>query len=87
MDRGDLANLTAFVAVADQRSFRAAASRLGVTPSALSHSMRQLEERLGVCLLTKPYDAQRIGHRRRLALEHYVLHVPQNSGVSGGDSP
>ena len=51
MDRGNLANLTAFVAVADQRSFRAAASRLGVTPSALSHSMRQLEERLGVRLL------------------------------------
>jgi DNA-binding transcriptional LysR family regulator len=51
MDRGDLANLTAFAAVADQRSFRAAASRLGVTPSALSHSMRQLEERLGVRLL------------------------------------
>src|SRR5712675_3152241 len=51
MDRGDLANLTAFVAVADQRSFRAAASRLGVTPSALSHSMRQLEERLGMRLL------------------------------------
>ena len=51
MDRGDLANLTAFVAVADQRSFRAAAAHLGVTPSALSHSMRQLEERLGVRLL------------------------------------
>jgi len=51
MDRGDLADLTAFVAVADQRSFRAAASQLGVTPSALSHSMRQLEERLGVRLL------------------------------------
>jgi DNA-binding transcriptional LysR family regulator len=51
MDRGDLANLTSFVAVADQRSFRGAASRLGVTPSALSHSMRQLEERLGVRLL------------------------------------
>jgi DNA-binding transcriptional LysR family regulator len=51
MDRGDLANLTAFIAVADQRSFRAAASGLGVTPSALSHSMRQLEERLGVRLL------------------------------------
>jgi DNA-binding transcriptional LysR family regulator len=51
MDRGDLGNLTAFVAVADQRSFRAAASRLGVTPSALSHSMRQLEERLEVRLL------------------------------------
>jgi DNA-binding transcriptional LysR family regulator len=51
MDRGDLADLTAFVAVADRLSFRAAASQLGVTPSALSHSMRQLEERLGVRLL------------------------------------
>ena len=51
MDRGNLADLTVFVAVADHLSFRAAASRLGVTPSALSHSMRQLEERLGVRLL------------------------------------
>ena len=51
--RGDLANLNAFVAVADHRSFRAAASQLGVTPSALSHSMRQLEERLGVRLLNR----------------------------------
>jgi DNA-binding transcriptional LysR family regulator len=51
MNRGELANLTAFFAVADQRSFRAAASQLGVTASALSHSMRQLEERLGVRLL------------------------------------
>src|SRR3984893_3247258 len=53
MDRGDLAELTAFVAVADQLSFRAAASRVGVTPSALSHSMRQLEERLGMRLLNR----------------------------------
>ena len=51
MKRGDLADLNAFVAVADQMSFRAAASRLDVTPSALSHSMRQLEERLGMRLL------------------------------------
>ncbi|HLQ89379.1 MAG TPA: LysR family transcriptional regulator [Xanthobacteraceae bacterium] len=51
MDRSDLANLTAFIAIAEQRSFRAAASRLHVTPSALSHLMRQLEERLGVRLL------------------------------------
>src|ERR1700730_820974 len=51
MNRGDLADLTAFVAVADRLSFRAAASQLGVTPSALSHSMRQLEERLGGRLL------------------------------------
>jgi DNA-binding transcriptional LysR family regulator len=51
MPRGSLADLTAFVAVADHLSFRVAASRLGVTPSALSHSMRQLEDRLGVRLL------------------------------------
>jgi DNA-binding transcriptional LysR family regulator len=51
MQRGSLVDLTAFIAVADHRSFRAAASRLGVTPSALSHSMRQLEERLGLRLL------------------------------------
>jgi DNA-binding transcriptional LysR family regulator len=51
MHRGDLADLTAFVAVADELSFRAAAVRVGITPSALSHAMRQLEERLGVRLL------------------------------------
>ena len=53
MNRSDLADLTAFVAVADHLSFRRAASRLGVTPSALSHSMRQLEERLGMRLLNR----------------------------------
>ena len=51
MRRSDLADLTAFVAVAENLSFRAAAARLDVTPSALSHTMRQLEERLGVRLL------------------------------------
>jgi len=51
MQRSSLADLTAFIAVADHLSFRAAASRLDVTPSALSHSMRQLEDRLGIRLL------------------------------------
>jgi DNA-binding transcriptional LysR family regulator len=51
MRRTDLVGLTGFVAVADNLSFRVAAARLGVTPSALSHTMRQLEERLGVRLL------------------------------------
>jgi DNA-binding transcriptional LysR family regulator len=53
MRRADLADLTAFVAVADNLSFRVAASRIGVTPSALSHAMRQLEERLAVRLLNR----------------------------------
>jgi DNA-binding transcriptional LysR family regulator len=51
MLRDSLADLTVFATVAEHLSFRAAATRLGVTPSALSHSMRQLEERLGVRLL------------------------------------
>jgi DNA-binding transcriptional LysR family regulator len=53
MRRSDLADLTAFVTIADKLSFRVAAARLGVTPSALSHSMRQLEERVGVRLLNR----------------------------------
>ena len=66
MHRTDLADLTTFIAVADHLSFRAAALRLGVTPSALSHSMRQLEERLGVRLLhrtTRSVSLTDAGHR------------------------
>ncbi|WP_426424306.1 LysR family transcriptional regulator [Bradyrhizobium genosp. A] len=51
MNRGDLADLNTFLTIADHLSFRAAAAQLGVTSSALSHSVRQLEERLGVRLL------------------------------------
>ena len=51
MHRAEIAELTVFVTVAEHLSFRAAAARLGVTPSALSHSMRQLEDRLAVRLL------------------------------------
>lgn len=53
MNRQDLADLSAFVAVARERSFTRAAAQLGVSPSALSHCMRALEERLGVRLLNR----------------------------------
>ncbi len=53
MHRGTLYDLTTFIAVADSLSFRGAGERLGLTPSALSHSMRQLEERLGTRLLNR----------------------------------
>ena len=53
MNRQHLAELTAFLAVARERSFTRAAAQMGVTPSALSHSMRALEERLGVRLLNR----------------------------------
>jgi len=53
MARDEFGALAAFVAVAEERSFTRAATRLGVSPSALSHSIRGLEERLGVRLLTR----------------------------------
>jgi DNA-binding transcriptional LysR family regulator len=48
-----LNDLAAFVAVAKARSFTRAAAQLGVSQSALSHTMRGLEERLGLRLLTR----------------------------------
>jgi DNA-binding transcriptional LysR family regulator len=53
MSRGHLDDLTAFVAVTRERSFTRAAAKLGVSQSALSHTMRELEARLGVRLLTR----------------------------------
>jgi DNA-binding transcriptional LysR family regulator len=53
MQRGQLDSLLAFVAVGQERSFTKAAGKLGVSQSALSHTISQLEERLGVRLLAR----------------------------------
>lgn len=53
MQRGNLNDLLAFLAVARERSFTKAAAKLGVSQSALSHTVRELEARLGVRLLTR----------------------------------
>jgi len=53
MQRGSLDDLRALVAVAHERSFTKAAAKLGVSQSALSQTIRQLEARLGVRLLTR----------------------------------
>lgn len=53
MPRENISDLLAFLAVARQRSFTRAAAQLGVSQSALSHTIRGLEERLGVRLLTR----------------------------------
>jgi DNA-binding transcriptional LysR family regulator len=53
MLRAGLSELTAFIAIAEHRSFRAAARVLGVSPSALSHAMRSLEARLNVRLFNR----------------------------------
>jgi len=74
MRREDVHDLLAFLAVARERSFTKAAAKLGVSQSALSHTLRALESRLGVRLLTRttrsvaPTQAgerllQSVGHR------------------------
>jgi DNA-binding transcriptional LysR family regulator len=53
MRRPELADLNAFVVVAEERSFTRAAAKLGTSQSALSFTIRRLEARLGVRLLTR----------------------------------
>jgi DNA-binding transcriptional LysR family regulator len=53
MPRENLNDILVFLAVAREKSFTRAAARLGVSQSALSHSIRDLEARLGLRLLTR----------------------------------
>jgi DNA-binding transcriptional LysR family regulator len=53
MARDNISDLGTFLAVARERSFTKAAAKLGLSPSALSHTIRGMEERLGVRLLTR----------------------------------
>jgi DNA-binding transcriptional LysR family regulator len=74
-----LAEMNAFVAIVEQRSFAKAAVQLGVSPSTLSESLRKLEERLGVRLIERttrsvaPTEAgERLLTRLRPVLEDYA---------------
>ena len=62
MARQNVNDLVAFLAVARERSFTRAAAKLGVSQSALSHTIRGLEERLGLRLLDA-HHAQRRADR------------------------
>jgi DNA-binding transcriptional LysR family regulator len=53
MRREELGDLSAFLAVAEERSFTRAAAQLGTSQSALSYTVRRLETRLGMRLLTR----------------------------------
>lgn len=53
MRREEFGDLTAFLTVAEERSFTRAAARLGTSQSALSYTLRRLKSRLGVRLLTR----------------------------------
>jgi DNA-binding transcriptional LysR family regulator len=53
MERQNLSDLVAFLAVAEERSFTKAAAKLGTSQSSISHTVRRLETRLGVRLLAR----------------------------------
>jgi len=53
MARTDLNDITAFLAIAREGSFTRAAAKLGVSPSALSQTIRNLKARMGLRLLTR----------------------------------
>jgi DNA-binding transcriptional LysR family regulator len=55
--------LSAFLAVADERSFTRAAKRLNLSTSGLSHAIRRLEEQIGVRVL--PHRPRVTSHRQR----------------------
>jgi DNA-binding transcriptional LysR family regulator len=88
MARDDLNVLSSLLAVAEERSFTRAARRLGVSPSALSHAIRGLEEHVGVRLLARttrsvaPTDAgAQLLSRLRPALGDIREVLDQVSGV------
>jgi DNA-binding transcriptional LysR family regulator len=88
MKSDDLSNLTVFLTVAEERSFTLAGKRLRLSPSAISHAMRRLEENIGVRLLsrtTRSVTATDAGNfllaRLRPALSEINEAVNQVSGL------
>lgn len=82
MKRDELVDLNAFMIVAEEQNFTRAAARLGTSQSALSHTIRRLEGRLGVRLLTRttrnvaPTEAgERLLGTLRPALESIVTEL------------
>src|SRR5438045_4775771 len=71
MPRDNVSDLITFLAVARDRSFTKAAAKLGVSQSALSHTIRALETRLGLRLLTRTtrsVSPTEVGERMLLTL-------------------
>lgn len=74
--RVDPGDFSAFLAIAQHRSFRRAAAELGVTPSALSHALRTLEERVGLRLVnrtTRSVALTEVGERLHTRLKPILL--------------
>jgi DNA-binding transcriptional LysR family regulator len=78
--RADLLDgVVVFTRVAEKRSFTAAALELGVTPAAVSQSIKQLERRVGVALLTRTTRSVGLTDAGALFLDHAMAGVAQLS--------
>ena len=87
MLRNDLSVLDAFLTIAEERSFTKAAKRLGVSPSAMSHAIRGLEEDIGVRLLsrtTRSVAPTEAGERLLLRLRPALTDVQDAVGELSG---
>jgi DNA-binding transcriptional LysR family regulator len=87
MPRTDLNDVQAFLAVARERSFTKAAAKLGVSQSALSHTIRGLEARLGLRLLsrtTRSVSPTEAGERLLRAVGPHFVEI-ENSLVALGE--
>jgi DNA-binding transcriptional LysR family regulator len=82
MTQATLDGLTAFVAVAELSSFSAAAVRLRVSPSAVSQSVRALEQRLGVALLNRTTRSVSLTEAGAHYLERIVLPLQELMAAS-----
>lgn len=89
-ERPALADLHAFAAIAQLRSFRKAADALALSPSTLSHMLRGLEARLGVRLLhrtTRSVAPTEEGARMLSQLQPLLLSLDQVLAQAGASSP
>lgn len=78
MPRQDFNDLLWFLAVADEKSFTRAAAKLGITQSTLSHTIKRLETRMGIRLLTRTTRSvatTEAGERLRLSLGPRVAEI------------
>src|SRR5579872_5066366 len=83
MQANDLGALSVFLTVAEERNFTRTAKRLGVTPSAISHAMRDLEETIGVRLLSRTTRSVALtdaGERLRARLRPAFAEIDQAVG-------
>ena len=86
MDRQNLSDLVALLAVAEERSFTRAAAKLGTSQSSLSHTVRRLEARLGVRLLsrsTRSVSPTAAGEALIATLKPALLEIDAKIGALG----